>query len=252
MNGRREGSDLLFPRDNLSKLYADPVAARIRALGGSIELGCPVVGIETQNRRVAAVGTRGGRIECDQVVLATGPGSAAKLLDSAGEHQAAARTVQLEERTITTVYLQFPQPVCLESPFVGLVGLRTQWLFDRGLPGQEGVIAAVISADAAPRGVPTSDAAQQVANEVSILYPDWPQPVRVRAIRERRATFAATPSSDRLRQPTGTASAGLWVAGDFTDTGLPGTLEGAVRSGLDCARAILSSASISRDSDAAV
>ncbi len=238
--GPRAGSDLLLPRCNLDALYVEPVARQIRAQGGAVELGVPVIGVETADGEVRAVRTRERTIACRNVVLASGPKSAGKILETANEVGAARRASELVEKPITTVYLRYPRPVKLEEPFVGVVGSRTQWLFDRGLLGQTGMIAAVISADASHGGPPPAEVGQEVAQEVKTLYPDWPSPVRVWAVRERRATFAATPMSDRLRQPLITATKGLWVVGDYTATGLPGTLEGAVRSGLDCARAMLS------------
>jgi glycine/D-amino acid oxidase-like deaminating enzyme len=250
--GSRAGSDLLLPRCNLNALFVDPVARRIRALGSAIELGSPVVDIETSDGRVKAVYTRKRRIPCSQVVLAAGTSAAQKLFHKAGEAKAAERAARLEEKPITTVYLEYPERVRLEAPFVGLVGARTQWLFDRSLPGQEGIIAGVVSADTSPRHHPAWKLGEQTAREVATLYPHWPKPTRVWTVRERRATFTATPASDRSRQPLRTAVEGLWVVGDYTDTGLPGTLEGAVRSGLECAHTLLSSSTTLRDYDAGI
>ena len=247
LTGRRTASDLLIPRCNLESLFAEPVARRIRHLGGSVELASPVVRIEASSAGVKAVHTRRRRIACDRVVLATGPSAARTLLISAGDRRAAERIAGLEENPISTVYLQYPERIELGAPYVGLVGMRTQWLFDRGDTGQKGLLAGVISADSSPPDPPFSSLGEQAAEEIAALYPHWPKPTRVWTIRERRATFAATPAAEQHRQPMDTAVEGLSVIGDYTETGLPGTLEGAVRSGLACARSLLALCPSSRE-----
>ena len=245
--GRRNASDLLIPRCNLESLFAEPVARRIRHFGGIVELGCPVTRIEASSDGVKAVHTRRSRIACDRVVLATGPSTAKTLLISAGDSGVAAQVAGLQENPISTVYLQYPERIDLGAPYVGLVGMRTQWLFDRGDTGQEGLIAGVVSADVLPPDPPFSNLGEQAAGEIAALYPHWPKPTRIWTLRERRATFAATPAAERHRPPMDTAIEGLSVIGDYTETGLPGTLEGAVRSGLACARTLLALSPGSRE-----
>ncbi len=75
--------------------------------------------------------------------------------------------------------------------------------------------------------------------ELAVLHPDWPAAIDHLVIREKRATFAAIPHVDRIRPAPRTPVAGLWLAGDFTATGLPATLEGAVLSGRRAAAGIL-------------
>jgi uncharacterized protein with NAD-binding domain and iron-sulfur cluster len=80
---------------------------------------------------------------------------------------------------------------------------------------------------------------QRIEAEIRRHFPAWPQPLETRLIRERRAAFAASAGVDQYRPAPATGIDGLWLAGDYTDTGYPATLEGAVRSGLECARLII-------------
>ena len=80
---------------------------------------------------------------------------------------------------------------------------------------------------------------EQISKELSLLYPDWPAPTDSMVIREKRATFHCSANINQLRPENRTTIQGLWLAGDYTNTGYPATLEGAVRSGLQCAREII-------------
>jgi uncharacterized protein with NAD-binding domain and iron-sulfur cluster len=70
-------------------------------------------------------------------------------------------------------------------------------------------------------------------------FPRWPEAQALSVIREKRATFECRVSIEALRPANATAVQGLWLAGDYTDTGYPATLEGAVRSGVECARRLI-------------
>jgi uncharacterized protein with NAD-binding domain and iron-sulfur cluster len=78
-----------------------------------------------------------------------------------------------------------------------------------------------------------------VEKELATYFPNWPKPSNTHVIREKRATFASTVDINKHRPDTQTPVTGLWLAGDYINNGLPGTLEGAIRSGLQCARQII-------------
>jgi len=79
---------------------------------------------------------------------------------------------------------------------------------------------------------------EHVANEIASLYPHWPTPQKGHVIREKRATLLCQSGINTLRPEHTTPVKGCWLAGDYTATGFPSVLEGAVRSGLNCARLI--------------
>ena len=85
-------------------------------------------------------------------------------------------------------------------------------------------------------------ATPRIGAELAEIFPHWPGWESGWVVREKRATFASRVGVDSCRPGHRTPVRGLWLAGDFTDTGLPGTLEGAVTSGLQCARMLLAEA----------
>jgi uncharacterized protein with NAD-binding domain and iron-sulfur cluster len=137
------------------------------------------------------------------------------------------------------VYLQYPPQVRLPHPMQGCLNTVSQWIFDRRLHGQHGLMAVVISADGEHMQLDAEALGTTVARELAALFPHWPAPLARHVIREKRATFASRVDVNRQRPGAQTPVAGLWLAGDYTAVGLPATLEGAIRSGLHAARLVL-------------
>jgi zeta-carotene desaturase len=138
--------------------------------------------------------------------------------------------------------------VVVEQPMLGLRDSEMDWVFDKGrLHGRAGVpqhLAFVASA--AYRSAPKTNA-ELVDAAVGALrryFPAMAGAAVVRSLvqREAQATFASRPELEALRPGPATPLAGLFLAGDWTDTGLPATIEGAVRSGLRAADAVCASA----------
>jgi hypothetical protein len=119
-----------------------------------------------------------------------------------------------------------PGGIIGEAGFLGLIGGTAEWIFIK-----PSIVSITISA--ANRLVDRSaeDLAAAIWPEVRMAL-DLPEPMpKVRVIKERRATFAATAAQERRRPAARTQIANLVLAGDWTATGLPGTIEGAIRSG---------------------
>jgi hydroxysqualene dehydroxylase len=115
-----------------------------------------------------------------------------------------------------------------------VVGGTAEWIFVK-----PGVVSVTISAGNAAIDTPPDALAQQVWHDVRrALRVDAAIPPH-RVVRERRATFTATPEQERKRPPIRTARDGLVLAGDWTATGLPATIEGAIRSGRAAAATLL-------------
>ncbi|WP_455198011.1 FAD-dependent oxidoreductase, partial [Kaarinaea lacus] len=146
---------------------------------------------------------------------------------------------QMDYRPICTVYLQYPPHVKLNGWLHGSLQTTTQWVFDRRLYGQDGLMSVVISSDGQHMDWDNEKFCQVIKEELASLFPRWPEPESCHVIREKRATFAATVNINRYRPENETPVNGLWLAGDYTRNGLPGTLEGAVRSGVKCAKLII-------------
>jgi len=116
-----------------------------------------------------------------------------------------------------------------------VIGGAAEWVFRK-----PGVVSTTISAGNRALDTPAVALAQQVWHDVrtTLRLPEPIPPWRV--VKEKRATFAATPEQDRRRPPARTPLANLYLAGDWTATGLPATIEGAIRSGRTAAACILS------------
>jgi hypothetical protein len=117
-----------------------------------------------------------------------------------------------------------------EAGLIGLVGGLAEWVFVK-----PGVVSVTISAANRYQDLASPDVAALVWKEVSKALDIVAQMPPCRVIREKRATFCATPAQHRRRRFTTTDLSNLWLAGDWTDTGLPATIEGAIKSGFAAA-----------------
>ncbi len=151
---------------------------------------------------------------------------------------------QLEYSPITSVHLWYDRDV-LDLPHVVLVGCVGQWVFNRGevTPGQF-YVQVVVSAARQLRKLGHEEVQQQITTELEQLFPRVKTAtlLRARVVTEHAATFSAVPGVDRWRPPQVSPIRNLLVAGDWTATGWPATMEGAVRSGYLAAEAVLQQA----------
>ncbi len=238
--GTRHNTDLLIPRTDLGTALPRPALDFIEAHHGKVRLGQRVHGLRIGPNGVTGVDLTNERLSARQVILAVSPVVCRRLLAPHPRlREVADNLAALHSEPICTVYLQYAGHIRLERPMVGLVGTTTQWVFDRAVCGQPGLMAAVISGPGPHMQLDNASLVECVAQDLSALNPRWPAPTNTLVLREKRATFASRVGVETLRPGHRSPIPGLWLAGDFTATGLPATLEGAVRSGLDCARAIL-------------
>lgn len=240
--GLRRHSDLLIPRLALGEVLPLPCADYLQQRGGRIEPGQRVTSLEIEDTGIQAVKIRERRIEASQVILAAPHVISRRLMSPHHPLQAlCAQLSELGNEPVITLYLQYPPQTCLPQPMVGLEDTLAQWVFDRRACGQPGLMAVVISARGCHSQMKTDQLTQRVAAELATSFPDWPAHEQSLLIREKRATFSSRVGIDQIRPANRTPVSGLWLAGDYTANGLPATLEGAVRSGIACAQAILGS-----------
>jgi squalene-associated FAD-dependent desaturase len=237
LTGRRENSDMLLPRIDLSAMLPEPAAAYVGARHGKVLRGEAVRRI----RRDDAGWRLDERPESfSHVIIAVGPQHASALLADQPELDAARKLVDaFEYQPIYTCYLQYPPHVSLSSPMLGFTGGAIQWAFDRGaLSDRPGLIAVVVSASGAHQDMSQDAFCAAVHAELRnhIGGTSAPSPLWQRVIAEKRATFACTP--ELVRPANRTALHGILLAGDYTDSPYPATLETAVRSGIACARIV--------------
>ncbi|TSH90767.1 amine oxidoreductase [Verticiella sediminum] len=240
LDAPRAHSDLLLPRADLSALWPDAAAARL-----AVRYGAPV-------RRLApgidAIEVEGAAY--DAAVLAVPPDSAARLLESVPGAQALRQALEgYDYRPIATLTVRLDGPVPLDAPILMLnddahAQRHGQWLFDRsrlfGLPGPGAELTVVASDAGALAALPREQARAALLAQLHAELPGLPPVIADQLLIDKRATFAATP---RLARPGArTPWPRLALAGDWTDTGYPGVLEGAVRSGRLAAEALAAAA----------
>ncbi len=224
------GSDMIIPAVDLTTLFPEGAAKKIREAGGEVLTSTPVRSIRKMDRGFE-LETASGSLHFDQVIAAVPPWQLERL---------GLPPVEFSYQPIVTVYSQYHDAVSLPRPMTGFSGELSQWLFDRGRwCGQKGLIASVTSAQGRHMKLSHEEIAKQVHLEISARIPDLPDPLWQKVIAEKRATFASTP--DLFRPKNETAWPGLYLAGDYTESEYPSTLEAATRSGMAAAGLALGS-----------
>jgi hypothetical protein len=217
----------LVARDGLSNALVRPALAYIEAHGGSVVFGRRLRAFAFEGERVAGLDFGDARIEVkpgEAVVLATPPQVAGPLVPDLATPTAF--------RAIVNAHYRIAPPPGL-APITGIVGGLAQWLF--AFPDR---LSVTISAGDAWLDTPREELARRIWAEVAEVAGLTGEPPRWQIVRERRATFAASPEQDALRPGVKTRWRNLALAGDWTQTGLPATIEGAVRSGVTAAQLI--------------
>jgi squalene-associated FAD-dependent desaturase len=214
-----------FPREGLSESLVDPAVTWLQARGNDVLYGQRVVALRVAGGRVTALHTTDGPLPVEAVVLAVPPWVAADLLPGL--------VAPDEFQAILNVHFRVdadPGP----AGFVGLIGGTAEWVFVK-----RGHVSVTISA----ANCMVDQGADAIA---AAVWPDVQAALDLkgplppcRVVKERRATFAATAAQERLRPGPRTELANLALAGDWTATGLPATIEGAIRSGRTAAEVLL-------------
>lgn len=234
----RADSDMLLPRLDFTALFPQRAAAYIEQHGGRVHTSCGVESI-VPGKGTFKLATTQGTHSFSHVICAAPPAVAARLLHPIAElDRTVAQINSLEQQPIYTVYMQYPAHIALPHPMIGLHRRFSQWLFDKGqIAAQPGLLAAVISAEGIHQELSQEELTVKVITELKEEFGIAATPLWFKVIAEKRATFCCSPGLQRPELLT--ALPGLVLAGDYTKGDYPATLEGAVISGIRCARVCL-------------
>jgi len=198
-----------FPAIGLSESFVDPALAYLASKGAEIRLGSRVTAIEPNQK----------------TILAVPPWIAQEILPGL--------TAPDEFEAIANLHFVHHLPPGAAG-FWGLIGGTAEWAFAKG-----DILSVTISAANRVADIPNEDLAAKVWSDLASAFGLPAAIPKYRVVREKRATFAATPAQLAKRPKTRTGNPLVMLAGDWTDTGLPATIEGAIRSGNAAALAIL-------------
>jgi hydroxysqualene dehydroxylase len=232
------------PRRGLSECYTQAAETFIRQHGGSVELGRGVRSVEIEGDRVTGVRLSSGEcIEAEGVISAVPWFALREILpQEALAHPFFSGLKLLEPAPIVSIDLWFDPPLT-QLDFAGLRGTTIQWVFSK--PGGSGksppYVSLVLSGAHAHVNRSKEELVAMAVRELGELLPaaSGAQVVRALVIKERLATFSPRPGSERHRPAARTPVRGFYLAGDWTDTGLPATIEGAVKSGYTAVESLL-------------
>jgi len=231
------GAALAVPTVGLSELFVDPACAFVEGHGGSVRTGADVVAVTLEDGRASSVGLRNGeRIPCAALVLALPSYRLPGLLPGPlRESGSLADAASIPLSPIVSIHLWFESDF-MPQRVLGVIGRHIQWVFNRRKicreGGAGGHLSVVISAGRSLVDLENEELTRIALDDlVSVFGRDVGVPVHDVVIREKRATFSCSPAVERLRPRAGTPVPNLFLAGDWTATGYPATIEGAIISG---------------------
>ena len=231
------GAALALPTVGLSELFVDPARAYLERGGAAVRTGADVAEVVLEGDRVCAVKLRDGeRVPCAGLVMALPPYRLPALLPvSLRDAGRLATAAGIPHSPIVSIHLWFDTDFMPER-VLGVIGLHIQWVFNRrkicGEGGGGGHLSVVISAGHSIVDLSNEELVRIALDDLAAIYSSRvAAPVHDVVIREKRATFSCTPAVEPLRPGAETPVGNLFLAGDWTDTGYPATIEGAIMSG---------------------
>ena len=214
----------LIARRSLADTLVAPALAMLQERGADMRFGAKIRGLEREGKRVTALVTARGREPVsvgDSVIAAVPAWAIGELLPEITAPSEFAPIVNLHFRIDDT-----PLPL-MQLPLLGLLGGTAQWLFVR-----DNLASVTISAAMSLVEEQNTTIAERVWRDIATALDRNGSPMpKVRVVKEHRATFLASPEQNARRPKAVTPYGNLVLAGEWIDTGLPTTIEGAIRSG---------------------
>ncbi len=235
----RRDSRIVLPAVPLSRMFTDNAETYIRQNGGAIEKGIGASALLTGNNSISGVKLKDGRVFRGDYYISAVP-YYSRLLGTELNSVPA-----LQPSPIISIHLLFNKSLT-EHTFAALLNSPIQWVFNKEKifrdTAYRGLLSIVISGAHKYIDVPSEKLAGIALRELKKVIPatSTARLLHSKVIKERHATFSPQPGVDKFRPSQKTSIKNLFLAGDWTDTGLPATIEGAVLSGHKCAKAIVS------------
>ncbi len=245
--GIRSDSAVLIPTIGQTELYVDAAVGFIRKRNGIVRTNAEVTEVLIQNERVQGIRLQNGESISSKYVIAAVPSfSLERLIPKESQTQAPfCHLTKFSSAPIISIHLWFDTEF-MEQEFVGVIGKSVQWIFNRRKIIQEsksggGYISCVISGAYELIDFSKDKLVEIALNDIQDMYPDSKKAKLIHSvvIKEKRATLADTATIDSYRPEAKTPIDNFYLAGDWTATGLPATIEGAVKSGCTAAELVL-------------
>ncbi|MGH7805830.1 MAG: hydroxysqualene dehydroxylase HpnE, partial [Candidatus Binatia bacterium] len=238
---RERASRLVFPRAGLSELYVDAASRIVGESGGAVEMARAVRELVLRDDRVVGVRLADGQETLARgVILATAPSAVESLVpERVRAGNGLARVGELRAAPIVSVHVWYDERFDLPR-MAGFLDGPVHWAFRPPMQPERGTYLTLVTSGAHELvDREPGEIEERVIAEVRRYLPATRRltPRDVLVAKERAATWAGTPAEQAIRPGTKTSVAGLFLAGDWTATGLPGTIESAVESGERAAEA---------------
>ncbi len=233
--GGKAASRFLIPRIGLSELYVEYAVKFIENAGGEVILHDRVEKVEFNSGNNLRIRMKSGRIvESKCLILAVPADKLTNILEVKDINLLQLNKLQaLDHSEIQSFYFWLDRRI-FDGSMMACLGGRLQWIFPRGRAADGAWLYAGVISDAGGSG---GEEPGSIESELIRLFPELGRggAMRIRAMRERKATIRALPGLEELRPGARTARPELFLAGDWTGTHLPATIESAARSGLAAA-----------------
>jgi hypothetical protein len=220
----------LIARETLADTFVTPGLEFLARHGADVRLGTRIKKLAFEGDRIVGIESDNGTEEWgkgDRVILATPPAVARRLLEQF--------IVPTEDEAIVNAHFATSDPENRPIEVIAIVGGAAHWVFRR-----PGLTSVTVSAARQMVDGPPDMIAQRLWADVARAFPELGNAVPpFRIIKEKRATIRQSPSDELIRPKMETSYGNLWLAGDWTRTGLPATIEGSLMSGFRAAKAAL-------------
>ncbi len=240
-------SKLIFPIVNLNKLVSNFTEVFIQS-GGFLHLTTKIDKLIIENESIVGIQIKGEVIKADFVIVAIPPNSLIKLIDEYNSNKYFSYLKEFKYSPIISAFFWFDKPI-LDEKFLAVIGSKTQWIFDRKKilideyqSNNESITVTISNAESIAN-LSNAEISSMIYEELKILLQinENTKLLHSRVIKEMMATISITPDIEKIRPNTKTSIKNLYLAGDWTNTKLPATIEGACQSGIEASKKIIES-----------